>query len=151
MKRLFFFLFLVTCVTCMFSQEIKYSYSKYYVTINVIGEPFPVGKNQVEGAFKREYLEKTFKGIPRKCLNEQQQEVLNHNGVGARIFVNNKGYIFRISFSCPKKVFPELSEDVFRKLYNAYREVKVDLEENVFKDSIFFGEQNYVAFTIRVQ
>ena len=151
MKRLFFFLFLVTCVTCMFSQEIKYSYSKYYVTINVIGEPFPVGKNQVEGAFKREYLEKTFKGIPRKCLNEQQQEVLNNYGVGAQICVSNKGYIFRISFSCPNKVFPKLSEDVFRKLYNAYREVKVDLEEYEFTRSIFFGEQNFVAFTIRVQ
>ena len=135
----------------MFGQEFKYSYYKNYVDIDVIGAPLLIGKNQVKGVFKREYLEKTFKGIPRKCLTEQQQDVLSHNGVGAKIFVNNKGNIIRISFFCTRKVFSKLSEDTFRKLYNAYRKVKVDLEENVFKDAISFDEQNFVAFTIRVQ
>ena len=151
MKRLLFLLFLVASTTFVSCQNFRYSFTKSRVHIYATDETFLIGKNQVKGAFKREYLEKIFKGIPRKCLNEQQQEVLNNYGVGAKICVNIKGDIVRISFSCSKKVFPKLSEDTFRKLYNAYRKVKVDLEENVFKDAISFGEQNFVAFTIRVQ
>ena len=151
MKRLLFLLFLVVSAAFVSGQEFKYRFTERWVHIHATDEPFLIGKNQVKGVFKREYLEKTFNGIPRKCLNERQQEVLNNYGVDAKLFVNNKGEIFRISFTCSKKVFSKLSEDTFRKLYNAYREVKVDLEEYEFKRSIFFGEQNFVAFTIRVQ
>ena len=103
--------------------------------------PRNVKKQLFAGVYKDDWLEMVG-DIPKTVFTAQQLEMVKSSELRVRCYIDYRGNIVKVTFMISKELFQELQEVTLKKLYNALRDTKINLN-TVKKGSQVFGENNY--------
>lgn len=151
--RTFIFMLFILCGTFVFGQEFEYSeYGQDFVKITAKGELFSIiNKRQTENGglnLDSDYWVSTILRKHRSYLTEEQLEILNkHNATWrAQLVITYKGDIESVTFFIRRDLLKSISEDIIRKLYNDYRNIKIDVSKACFYPPL--DEKTYTSVRI---
>lgn len=149
-----FLLFIVLAyATLTWSQNLTYRPIRNYTFIEATDETFFIkGKKQLQsGYFYPVDWKKMLDGIPEKYVTTQQYELMKKNPLTAYFFIDKEGKVVKVQFLANEEIYQKFPKEVFVKLYNACRAVKIDLNKLQDFNGQTFGKDNFIRIVWRLK
>lgn len=153
--RTFIFTIFILCSTLVLGQDFEYEYRINFVEVTATGETFSkTGKRQTEHigfSLDSDYWVSTILCKHRTYLTEEQLEILKESrpNLVAKMIITYKGDIESVTFLIRNEFFSSIPEDVIRKLYNDYRNTKIDVSKGHFDPPLDENTYALIHFPLR--